>query len=89
MNLAMKAIVAGAAAMVLSACTTMSSIDNVAGMQSSASDFNQGLQSGYVDLARKEAGFYDWIDAGFFRDKAERAGNGEDVLPEDPNSLEY
>ena len=86
MNFSMKALVAGAAAIALSACTTVSSIDRVAEMETGGSAFTKGLHAGYVELAYKEAGFYDWIDAGFFRDKAEAAGAGEVVLPEDPNS---
>jgi OmpA-OmpF porin, OOP family len=87
MNLSIKTMVVGAAAaFALSACTTVSSIDRVAEMGSSGNAFTDGLHAGYVELAYKEAGFYDWIDAGFFRDKAEAAGMGEVVLPEDPNT---
>jgi OOP family OmpA-OmpF porin len=86
MNLPIKGLVAGAAALVLSACTTVSSIDRVAEMETGGSAFTKGLHAGYVELAYKEAGFYDWIDAGFFRDKAEASGSGEVVLPEDPNA---
>lgn len=87
MNLSIKTMVAGAAAaFALSACTTVSSIDRVAEMSSSGNEFTDALRAGYVELAYKEAGFYDWIDAGFFRDKAEAAGMGEVVLPEDPNN---
>lgn len=87
MNLSIKTMMVGAAAaFALSACTTVSSIDRVAGMDSSGNAFTDGLHAGYVELAYKEAGFYDWIDAGFFRDKAEAAGRGEVVLPEDPNN---
>lgn len=87
MNLSIKTMVVGAAAaFALSACTTVSSIDRVAEMGSSGNAFTDGLHDGYVALAYKEAGFYDWIDAGFFRDKAEAAGMGEVVLPEDPNT---
>lgn len=87
MNLSIKTMVVGAAAaFALSACTTVSSIDRVAEMGSSGNAFTDGLHDGYVELAYKEAGFYDWIDAGFFRDKAEAAGMGEVVLPEDPNT---
>jgi OOP family OmpA-OmpF porin len=87
MNLSIKTMVVGAAAaFALSACTTVSSIDRVAEMGSSGNEFTDGLHAGYVELAYKEAGYYDWIDAGFFRDKAEAAGAGEVVLPEDPNS---
>jgi outer membrane protein OmpA-like peptidoglycan-associated protein len=87
MNLSIKTMVVGAAtAFALSACTTVSSIDRVAEMGSSGNAFTDGLHAGYVELAYKEAGFYDWIDAGFFRDKAEAAGMGEVVLPEDPNA---
>jgi len=86
MNFSMKAIFAGAAALALSACTTISSIDRVAEMETGGSAFTKALHAGYVELAYKEAGFYDWVDAGFFRDKAEAAGMGEVVLPEDPNN---
>ncbi len=86
MNLSIKTLVVGAAAVALSACTTVSSIDRVAEMETSGSEFTRALHAGYVELAYKEAGFYDWIDAGFFRDKAEAAGMGEVVLPEDPNT---
>jgi len=85
MNFPIKALVAGAAALALTACTTVSSIDRVAEMETSGSAFTRALHAGYVELAYKEAGFYDWVDAGFFRDKAEAAGSGEVVLPEDPN----
>lgn len=87
MNLSIKTMVVGAAAaFALSACTTVSSIDRVAEMGSSGNAFTDGLHAGYVELAYKEAAYYDWIDAGFFRDKAEAAGMGEVVLPEDPNN---
>jgi outer membrane protein OmpA-like peptidoglycan-associated protein len=86
MNLSIKSLVVGAGALALSACTTVSSIDRVAEMQTSGTEFTRGLHAGYVDLAYKEAAYYDWIDAGFFRDKAEAAGMGEVVLPEDPNN---
>jgi len=86
MNLSFKTLVVGAGALALSACTTVSSIDRVAEMQTSGSEFTRALHAGYVDLAYKEAAYYDWIDAGFFRDKAEAAGMGEVVLPEDPNN---
>jgi len=85
MNFPIKALVAGAAALALTACTTVSSIDRVAEMETSGSAFTRALHAGYVELAYKEAGFYDWVDAGFFRDKAEAAGSGEVGLPEDPN----
>jgi len=80
-----KAMFVAAAAIVLSACTTVSSIDSVSNMQTSGSAFTRGLHAGYVELAYKEASFYDWVDAGFFRDKAEMAGNGQVVLPENPS----
>ncbi|MBN35177.1 MAG: hypothetical protein CMM46_10465 [Rhodospirillaceae bacterium] len=86
MNFSMKALVAGATALALSACTTVISIDRVAEMETGGSAFTKALHAGYVELAYKEAGFYDWVDAGFFRDKAEMAGSGEVVLPEDPNN---
>ena len=80
-----KVMLAGAAALVLAACGTGGGIDRVANMDRSGTEFTMALHEGYVDLANKEAGFYDWIDADHFRDKAEMAGNGEVVLPEDPN----
>lgn len=86
MNLPIKALVAGAAALAISACTTVSSIDRVAEMETSGSAFTRALHAGYVELAYKEAGFYDWVDTGFFRDKAEAAGSGKVILPEDPNT---
>ena len=85
MSFSARTLIVAAAAVVLSACTTVSSIDAVANMQTSGSAFTRGLHAGYVELAYKEAGFYDWVDAGFFRDKAEMAGSGQVVLPEDPN----
>ncbi len=78
-----KVMLAGAAALMLTACA--GGIDRVANMETTGSEFTMALHEGYVDLANKEAGFYDWIDSAHFRDKAEMAGNGEVVLPEDPN----
>lgn len=87
MNFSIKTLVVGVgSALALSACTTVSSIDRVAEMGPSGNAFTDALHDGYVELAYKEAGYYDWIDAGFFRDKAEAAGMGEVVLPEDPNN---
>ncbi len=85
MNLWTKTLAAGAAAMALSACTSIDSIDRVAGMETGGDAFTKGLHAGYVELAHKEAGYHDRIDAGFFRDKAAAAGAGEAVPPEDPN----
>ena len=65
----------------LAACATH---DDVANMQPTGSEFTVALYDGYVDLMQKEEGFYDWIDAAHWRDKAQMAGNGEVVMPEDP-----
>lgn len=86
MNFAMKAVVAGAAAIMLSACTTMNSINDVANMPATGNAFTDGLRDGYVAQAKKEASEYDWINAGMFRDKAAAAARGQAVTPEDPNS---
>ena len=67
----------------LAGCGTPSSIERVAMMDAGEDAFLAHLNAGYVDLARKEAGFYDWIDAANFRDKAEAAA-GALVLPWDP-----
>ncbi len=83
MSATFKAMLAGAAALMLAACG--SNIDRVANMETSGTPFTMALHQGYVELAEKEAGFYDWIDSAHFADKAEMAGNGEVVLPEDPN----
>ena len=68
----------------LAGCGTPSSIERVAMMDAGEDAFLAHLHAGYVDLARKEAGFYDWIDAANFRDKAEAASSGVLVLPWDP-----
>ncbi|MBC6440288.1 MAG: OmpA family protein [Rhodospirillales bacterium] len=86
MNVLIRTLVTAAAAVSLAACTTVSSIDRVTGMETGGDAFTRALHTGYVDNAYKEAGFHDWGDAGFFRDKAEKAGMGEAVLPEDPGT---
>lgn len=75
---------AGAVALLLAGCGTPASIDRVAGMATADDPFLQHLHAGYVDLARKEAAFYDWVDASTFRDRAETVAQGVAVEPWDP-----
>ncbi len=75
---------AGAVALLLAGCGTPESIDRVAGMATADDPFLEHLHADYVDLARKEAAFYDWIDASAFRDRAEMAAQGAAVEPWDP-----
>lgn len=75
---------AGAVALLLAGCGTPASIDRVAGMATADDPFLQHLHAGYVDLARKEAAYYDRIDAAAFRDRAEMAAEGVAVEPWDP-----
>ena len=84
MTLWTRAVATGAAAIALSACTSIESIDRVAGMETQGDAFAEGLQAGYVELTRKEIGFYDWVDADAFHGKAAAAAAGDTVLPEDP-----
>ncbi len=69
-------------AAMLSACTTASSVDRVAGMEAGGDAFTQALHGEYVALAYKEAGFDDWSDAGLFSAKAEAAAAGMAPPPE-------
>ena len=75
---------AGAMALLLAGCGTPASIDRVAGMATADDPFLQHLHAGYVDLARKEAAYYDWVDASTFRDRAETVAQGVAVEPWDP-----
>ena len=75
---------AGAAALLLAGCGTPASIDRVAGMATADDPFLQHLHAGYVDLARKEAAYYDWADASTFRARAEMVAQGVAVEPWDP-----
>ncbi|MCY4609396.1 MAG: OmpA family protein [bacterium] len=75
---------AGAVALLLAGCGTPASIDRVAGMTTDDDPFLQHLHAGYVDLARKEAAYYDWVDAATFRDRAEMVAQGGAVEPWDP-----
>ena len=75
---------AGAVALLLAACGSPASIDRVAGMTTTDDPFLQHLHAGYADLARKEAAYYDWVDASTFRDKAEMVAQGAAVEPWDP-----
>ena len=75
---------AGAMALLLAGCGTPASIDRVAGMPTADDAFLQHLHAGYVELARKEAAYYDWVDASTFRDRAEMVAEGVAVEPWDP-----
>ena len=86
MRLTPKLWAAGAMMLALAGCGTPSSIERVAMMDTGEDAFLAHLHAGYVDLARKEAGYYDWADAANFRDKAEAAVSGVLVLPWDPAS---
>lgn len=77
-------LLAGAMALFLAGCGTPASIDRVAGMATADDPFLQHLHAGYVDLARKEAAYYDWVDAATFRDRAEMVAEGVAVKPWDP-----
>ncbi len=77
-------LLAGAVALLLAACGTPASIDRVDGMATADDPFLQQLHAGYVDLARKEAAYYDWVDAATFRDRAEMVAEGVAVEPWDP-----
>lgn len=69
-------------AALLSACTTVSSVDQVAGMEAGGDAFTQALHGEYVALAYKEVGFDDWSDARLFSDKAKAAAAGITPPPE-------
>ncbi len=84
MRLTPKMWAAGAMILALAGCGTPSSIERVAMMDAGEDAFLAHLHAGYVDLASKEAGFYDWVDAAAFRDKAEAVASGILVLPWDP-----
>ena len=84
MNKTSVMLFAGAMALLLAGCGTPASIDRVAGMATADDPFLQHLHDGYVDLARKEAAYYDWVDASTFRDRAEMVAQGVAVEPWDP-----
>ena len=77
-------VFAGAVALLLAGCGTPASIDRVDGMATADDPFLEHLHAGYVDLARKEAAYYDWVDAATFRDRAEMVAEGVAVEPWDP-----
>lgn len=84
-----KGFLAAVLVLALGACTTTYIQDQLApirSMQTSGSAFTQGLHSEYLWLADAEYAGNDLSDALYYGGKARRAGNGEEVAPEDPTA---
>ncbi len=73
-----------AATIVLTGCTAPYTVERVDMMDAGEDTFLAYLHAGYVELAHKEAAFYDHVDAVSFLDKAAAAAAGQTVLPWDP-----
>ena len=84
MNAIHRTVFACATALVLVGCGTPASIDRVAGMAPTNDPFLQHLHAGYVEIARKEAAYFDWVDASMFRERAEMVAQGVVPDPLDP-----
>ncbi len=84
MNKILRMVFAGALVVLLAGCGTPASIDRVAGMAITDDPFLRHLHAGYVDIARKEAAYFDWIDASMFRERAEMVAQGVVLEPLDP-----
>ncbi|KKJ77437.1 hypothetical protein WH95_06960 [Kiloniella litopenaei] len=75
------ALVAGVAAVTLSACADRYQMASDA--EPSGSSFTRELYKGYVGLSGDEKGEQDWADSNLFADKALAAADGKAVAPEE------
>ena len=74
-------LVAGVAAVTLSACTDR--YQQAANAEPSGSSFTRELYKGYVGLSGDERSEKDWTDSDLFADKAIASANGNAVAPEE------
>jgi OOP family OmpA-OmpF porin len=74
---------AGALALLLANCAYVD-IDDVRGMEPQGTDFTKALFNEYVTLADEEVAEYDWDNASMYTSKAQVAGGGEAIEPNDP-----
>ncbi|MBT6117097.1 MAG: OmpA family protein [Rhodospirillaceae bacterium] len=84
-----KGFLAAVLVLALGACTTtyiQDQLNPIRSMQTSGSAFTQALHSEYLWLADAEYAGNDLSDALYYGEKARRAGNGEEVAPEDPTA---
>lgn len=84
-----KGFLAAVLVLALGACTTtfiQDQLNPIRSMQTSGSAFTKALHSEYLWLADAEYAGNDLSDALYYGEKARRAGNGEEVAPEDPTA---
>ena len=85
-----KALATGSLLIALGACTTTYIEDHLSpirAMSPQGGPFNAGLHKSYLEVADKEHQGRDLSDTLYYGEKARRAAAGEEVLPEDPNTL--
>jgi OOP family OmpA-OmpF porin len=78
---------AGALALLLANCAYVD-IDDVRGMEPQGTDFTKALFNEYVTLADEEVAEYHWDAASHYASKAQVAGGGEAILPDDPANFD-
>ncbi len=83
MRILSHSVVVGLCAFVLAACATPQSANDAEKLEPTDDAFLSALHGEYVALARKEEGYFDWLDARVFVRKATDAAHGLMVMPED------
>lgn len=81
MKTILRATVAGMAVLSLAACAGME-LQNAERVSAGGSDFDRGLYTGYIDLAKSEFDEGDYQDSDTFAMRATAAGTGTGVEPE-------
>ena len=81
-NIIKGTFIAAGAAVLLSACASAPSYDDIMAMKPNTA-FSRALKLEYATLVEEELSEYDWGNADMFTMKAVAAGNNQQVLPEE------